>query len=339
MIRKLFLQFYLVALVAACGGEGPAASVGLPPEGAVDSTPPPEPPPPDSTPVEPPPPQDSVGTPPDSLPPYTPVHVGIPFGPTQQEAKDFSPEYSGTLVPGNDSTMLLTLEAARRANLRLFIHFTGSEMNYRDQNGFNFAMWKARVDRFRDMDLSSYIADGTIIGHRILDEPSDRNNWNGHVVSLEDIEAMAKYSKEIWPTMPAVIRAWPEYLKGYPFKHLDAAWAQYTVRFGSVEEFIASNIRDAKEAGLGLIAGLNLLDGGSGESGIKGRQGARRQLWGMSAGEIRKWGNVIMAQPDICAFLMFEYNASYLAHQDIRQALAELAQKAKTHPGGECRRR
>jgi hypothetical protein len=271
-------------------------------------------------------------------PPHNPDHVGIPYGPTQQEARHFSPEFSGTLVPGNDSTMLETLEAARRANLRLFIHFTGNEVNVRDEHGFSLSKWKARVDRFRKMDLAPYIADGTILGHRIMDEPSDPNNWNGHLVSLEDIDAMAKYSKEIWPTMPAVIRAFPSYLKGYQFKYLDAAWAQYIDRFGSVEEFIATNVREAKAEGLALIAGLNLLNGGSGSSKIPGRKGVNRQLWGMSADEIRKWGNVIMDDPYICAFLMFEYNADYLAHKDIREALAELAKKAKAHPVHECRR-
>jgi hypothetical protein len=288
--------------------------------------------------VPPPPPPDSVGPPTDSLPPYTPVHVGMPYGPTQQEAKDFTADFTGTLVPGNDSSMLMTLEAARRKNLRLFIHFTGNEVNYRDENGFNFEKWKARVDRFRHMDFSSYIADGTLMGHRIMDEPADRNNWNGHLVSLEDIERMAKYSKEIWPDLPAVIRAFPSYLKGYQFQYLDAAWAQYTDRFGPVDQFIATNVQEAKAAGLALIAGLNLLNGGTGESGIKGRTGPARQLWGMSAGEITKWGNVIIADPYICAFLMFEYNGEYLAHKDIKDALLELGKKAKDRPIQECRR-
>jgi hypothetical protein len=96
-------------------------------------------------------------------------------------------------------------------------------------------------------------------------------------------------------------------------------------------------VQEARAAGLALIAGLNLLNGGSGESGIKGRKGAVRQLWGMSANEIRKWGNVIIDDPYICAFLMFEYNGEYLAHQDIKDALVELARKAKDRPIRECR--
>jgi hypothetical protein len=64
------------------------------------------------------------------------------------------------------------------------------------------------------------------MGHFILDEPSDPANWNGHLVSQPDIEEMARYSKEIWPDLPAIIRAWPAYLKDYQYKYLDATWVQ-----------------------------------------------------------------------------------------------------------------
>jgi hypothetical protein len=332
MIRTASLLVLLLSLTGACDGGGPAASVGLPPEGAVDSTPPLDSLPTDTVP----PPPDSVGQPPDSAS-YTPVHAGIPFGPTQQGLADFGPDYSGTLIPGIPDSVMLMLEAARRANLRLFIQFSGSEQYNRDEHGFSMEKWKARVDRFRGMDFSSYIQDGTLIGHRIMDEPNDANNWSGKEVTLPEIEEMARYSKEIWPTLPAVIRALPEYLKGYQFQYLDAAWAQYIHRFGSVEEFIATNIRDAKEAGIGLIAGMNLINGGSGSSGIPGRKGFR-QLWSMGADEIRTYGNAILADPYLCAFLMFEYEAQYLARPDIKAALAELAQKAAALPKKECRR-
>jgi len=332
MIRTTFLLALLVPLTNACGGGGPTASVGLPPEGSVDSSPPPpDSLPTDSTPVPPPPP-DSVGQ-----PPYTPVHSGIPFGPTQQGFLDFGPDFSGTLVPGIPDSVMLTLEAARRANVRLFIQFSGSEQYNRDEHGFSMEKWKARVDRFRGLDFSSYIADGTLIGHRIMDEPNDANNWSGKEVTLPEIEEMARYSKEIWPTLPAVIRAFPEYLKGYQFQYLDAAWAQYLHKFGPVEEFIATNAREAKDAGLSLITGLNIINGGSGSSGIPGRKGFR-QLWSMGADEIRAYGNAILAEPHICAFLMFEYDAQYLARPDIKAALAELAQKAAALPKRECRR-
>src|SRR6185503_3293217 len=163
----------LFLFVVGCGNGGPSASVGLPPEGATDSTPPPDSVPtdttnpgvdslpPDSTPVD-----TTSPPPPDSLPPYTPVHVGIPYGPTQQTTGDFSTEFSGTLIPGLPDSIMRMLETARRKNLRLFIQFSGNEENSRDENGYSFEKWKHMVDRFKGMNFDPYIADGTILGHR-----------------------------------------------------------------------------------------------------------------------------------------------------------------------------
>jgi len=348
MIRAISL-LPLLWFVVSCGGDGPSASVGLPPEGATDSVPPVDSLPPDSTlhppgdsvpptpgdTTTPPPPSDTTGP---EQPPYTPVHVGIPYGPTQQTTGDFSTDYSGTLIPGLPDSIMRMLEAARRKNLRLFIQFSGNEENSRDENGFNFDKWKHMVDRFKGMNFDPYIADGTILGHRIMDEPADPNNWNGHLVSKDQIDRMAQYSKELWPTMPAIIRAFPAYLKGYQYKYLDAAWAQFHTRFGSPAQFIAENVRDAQELGIGLIAGLNLINGGDGSSRIPGRKGKARQLWSMSPGEIRSYGNAIIDDPYICAFLMFEYQANYVNRPEIREALLELGKKAETHPVRECRR-
>ena len=94
------------------------------------------------------------------------------------------------------------------------------------------AKWKQRVDRFRGLDLTPYIAEETIVGHLLMDEPYDKSNWNGNPVSLQDIEALAAYSEGIWPSMVTAIRTHYDYLKGYRYPHLDAVRTQYHSRFG-----------------------------------------------------------------------------------------------------------
>jgi hypothetical protein len=190
------------------------------------------------------------------------------------------------------------------------------------------------VDQFRGFDLSSYIADGTLMGHFIMDEPSDARNWNGHRVSLADIDEMARYSKEIWPDLPAIIAGWPAYLKGYNYQYLDAAWARYHVRFGSIEDFIASNVRDAQASGLALVMALNILAGG-GEGGLPGYH---HDKYAMTASQVRSWGNAMLDQPYVCAFFMFRYNADYFGRADIQAAVAELSRKAQSLPNQPCRR-
>ncbi|MFL5495267.1 MAG: hypothetical protein ACJ8DC_12860 [Gemmatimonadales bacterium] len=245
-----------------------------------------------------------------------------------------SPAFNALVTAAYPATLLAKLEAARQTNDRVLLSFAGNGELYRDSGGFNLSIWKKKVDRFRGFDLSSYIADGTLIGHFIMDEPSDPANWNGHVVSQADIEEMARYSKEIWPDLPAVIRGWPAYLKGYQYKYLDAAWAQYHERFGSIDDFIASNVRDAKASGLQLVLGLNVVAGG-GENGIKGYYYEKPA---MTADQVRTWGTALLAQPYGCAFLMFTYSPEYFARPDIQEVMAELGEKARSRPDQPCRR-
>jgi hypothetical protein len=122
----------------------------------------------------------------------------------------------------------------------------------------------------------------------MMDEPSDRRNWNGNLVSRADIDEMARYSKEIWPELPTIIRGWEWYLKGYDSKYLDAAWAGYVERFGSIDEFVSSNVRDAKASGLNLVVGLNVLAGG-GKEGLPGYKEGRNSMTAaqMKASEVR----------------------------------------------------
>ena len=224
------------------------------------------------------------------------------------------------------------LEAARRSNGRVLVSFSGASGHYTDANGFNLAEWKRRVDEFRQFDLSGYIADGTLLGHYIMDEPSDRRNWNDHLVARADIDEMARYSKEIWPGLPTIIRGWPWYLKGYDYKYLDAAWAAYHERFGSIDEFVKTNVSDAKEAGLSLVVGMNVLSGG-GENGLPGYKAGKNS---MTAAQLKTWGSALLDQPYACAFFMFRYHPEYFARADIREAVTELSQKARRLEDRSC---
>lgn len=251
-----------------------------------------------------------------------------------QPPSTLNPQFTALVTDAHPPILLAKLEEARRTSGRVLLSFAGVPRFIRDANGFSLTLWKQRVDHFRGVNLSSYIADGTLMGHFLMDEPNDRSNWNGHSVSLSDIDEMAKYSKEIWPDLPAIIRGWPDYLKGYQYKYLDAAWAQYHVRLGPIEEFIANNTRDAKASGLALVTGLNVLAGG----GADGIPGYFQDKSAMTAAQARTWGKVLLDDPTVCAFFMFRYDAAYLSRPDIKEVMAELSQKAQNRPKRLCRR-
>jgi len=260
--------------------------------------------------------------------------VGLPFGPAQLPPEHFA-EFSGTVYTASAPDRLIRdLEGARRAGARLFISFTGNEQHLRDSNGFSLAKWEQRVDNFRGVDLTPYIADGTIVGHLLLDEPQDPTNWSGKRVSQAQIEEIAKYSKQVWPSMLTVIRAYPDYLQGYQYPHLDAIRLHYVDRFGPIEDFIAAQVQGARALGLGLVGGLNVLNGGSKESGIPGRRAGKNA---MSADEVRSWGGRFLSEPYICGFLMYEYDSTYFSRPDIQAAMSDLSQMARSLPEKSCR--
>jgi hypothetical protein len=333
----------LALALGACGDGAPLAAPESPGPPSVDTLPPPvdtTSPPVDTTTPPPIPPPDTAPPP----PPGPPVHQGIPFGASMLSqgessslllpASSLNPNFTALKTDAFKKNLLSMLEAARRTNSRLLVSFSGASQEYTDANGFNLAKWKQKVDEFRGFDLSSYIADGTLLGHYIMDEPSDRRNWNDHLVARSDIDEMARYSKEIWPGLPTIIRGWAWYLKGYDYKYLDAAWAAYHERFGSIDEFVNSNVRDAKESGLSLVVGLNVLAGG-GDQGLPGYQPGKKS---MTAAQLKAWGGALLNQPYACAFFMFRYNPDYFALADIKDAVAELSRKARSLENRTCRR-
>jgi hypothetical protein len=250
------------------------------------------------------------------------------------------PIHTGSSVGGalSPSNMLGLLSNARAKGGRYVLKMCmGRDQFIKNADGtFSFTKWKALVDRFKAVNFASYITDGTILGHYLIDEPGRPERWGGKAISAAQIEAMAAYSKQIWPGMPTFVRVVPSWLEtsSVKFVHLDAAWFQYAHRFGDPAKALALEVAAAKRQGLGLAAGMNVLDGGNGSSGIHAYSSNK---WAMSAAEIRSYGSALLSQSYICTFHMWMWNASYYGRSDIKSAMAALSAKARAHPRTSCR--
>ncbi|HKG33767.1 MAG TPA: hypothetical protein VKB22_08545 [Gemmatimonadales bacterium] len=258
---------------------------------------------------------------------------GMPMGVTQMP-KTLYGRYTGALSAPSRDALLNYLEAARRSGTRVMLALVGNERYYKDSQGhFSFTKWKERMDRFKGLNLTPYITDGTIIGHRMIDEPHDPSNWNGTTVSRQTLDAMAKYSKSRWPGMATIVRSWPAYLKGYSYHYLDGGWAQYAVRFGSVSNFLNTNVNYAKAAGLSLTVGLNQLAGQK----TGGLRGYYTGYGSLTATQLKTLGSALMNSSYPCAFLNWRYDSDYMARSDIKAALSALATKARSKAFKTCR--
>ena len=153
---RIRLLLLLPLPLAACGSDDRvlAAEAPLVPGDSIapgggdslpsDSTPPQIPLDPATPPV------DSTAAPP---PPGS--YVGIPFGPFGLPAKLYGEQFNATFRALPPKILLSELEAARQAGARVIIRLVGGHRRYRGKSGgFDMELWKARLDRYRDIDFS-----------------------------------------------------------------------------------------------------------------------------------------------------------------------------------------
>jgi hypothetical protein len=342
---RTFAGGLLVFLGAACAGDGvgpspesvvPADSLAAPADSTIpaDTT---LPAPADSTGVPAAPPVDSssIGEMDTSSP-----HPGIVFGTFTGMSTTLNTFHTGAVRGGITPTSTPKMLAEAKAKgLRLVIKLSGGhESMVENADGtFSYAKWKALVDRFKTVNLAPYIADGTIIGHFLVDEPNMAPRWGGKVIPQATIESMAQYSKQLWPSMTTFARVGPTWLASstITYTYLDAGWAQYQSSKGDPARWVAAEVAAAKSKRLGLMVGINALAGGNGSSGIPRVQ----SNWAppMGANEIRVNGNAMLNQSYACGFFLWTNKADYNARPDINAALTELSVKARAHVKTSCR--
>lgn len=251
-------------------------------------------------------------------------HRGIPLGHFAQPLTSFGRTYNGGHQNFSPRTIVRELSAIRSRGGRVVIAFSGSPNYYRQNGYFSFEKWKSRVNRFKGANLAQFINDGTIIGHYMIDEPNDPANWRGRPVPPATLEKMARYSKQLWPRMPTIVRVEPGYLSRN-HRHLDAAWAQYLHRKGPVESFLRRNVAAAQDRRLGLVVGLNVLKGGV-------PNGTR-----MTASEVKSWGSALLKSSYPCAFINWTYSRSYLSSRGMEEAMRALRSRAESRSAKSCR--
>ena len=243
------------------------------------------------------------------------------------------------------------LERARASGTSVVISMTGNAASRNPDNTLNAAGWRAEVDQFADFDFDSYVADGTLIGHYILDEPKCRNCWGGEVLTNAQIDELAAYSKELFPSLPVIVRQGPERLArhaggldvaipGFEWSYVDIAWAQYTESKGPIQAYVEGEIAGAVEQDLGLIWGLNVLAGGDGSSGLHPNAPLDPADWLMSEAEIVRYGTEMLDAGFGCAFINFRYERFEETYFDsdgpLWNGLDSLSEVAADAQAGSC---
>ena len=203
----------------------------------------------------------------------------------------------------------------------MVVSLPGSRGGYTNSDKtFNLGLWKQKMDQWRPLAavLQTYHANGTILAYYVVDEPDCSSCWGGKPLAYADIDEMGRYAKSLFPALPTVVRVVPAYFRraGYTFRNIDLAWAQYegplhqpSARM-TPEQFRDQAVADAKALGMGLIMGMNTLDGGDGSSRISGTFDLRTvsTRWQMSAAEVERAGTAFAGDSNVCAVLNWRYS-------------------------------
>jgi hypothetical protein len=265
---------------------------------------------------------------------------GIVFGTFNMRNNYLNSVHTGWMNGGplEPSSILSWLSGARAKDARVVVKLSKGKDSYiKNSNGtFSLTKWKDLVGRYRSVNLGSYINDGTIIGHYLIDEPHRASRWGGKAISQATLEEMAAFSKQLWPSMTTLVRVAPSYLasSSVSYKHLDAGWTQYTAGKGDAARWVASEAAAARKKGLGLVVGLNVINGGDGSSKIRGE---RSGMWSMSGSEIRKYGEAMLGESLACAFFNWQHDTDYYDRSDVKSAMADVSAKARAHARTSCR--
>lgn len=254
------------------------------------------------------------------------VQPEMPYGPAFLPLAEFT-DYTGSWQQIDPENTINTLETARATHTTLIVELAGpSEFYQNADDTFNLTLYKERLDRFKGLDFTPYVIDGTVVGHFLIDEPHYAGRWGGAPIPMEDIQAAAVYAKSLFPTMPTTVSSEPSFLEdGAPWTGLDFSSAQYTDEDGDPATWVATQAALAQELGIGLAVGINLVAGNN--------------FGPVTAEQIEQWGLVIVQEPMACYFNLFRYNDEFFGNPspEIAAAVGTVGQAAAARTAPFCR--
>lgn len=297
-------------------------------------------------------------TSPEAAPPATAPAVsysGIPYGPYDLWETTTGLKWGpGPFTASHDNSYLPTslaqrIGAARAKGLRLVLAMSGGPSGVTTDGRFDLGKWKARMDRLNTAAIKQAVADGvadgTIVGNKLLDEP-DSPKWGG-VPTKAMIDEMATYAKTIFPTLPMGIGHGAlgfRWRSGERYRVLDWVSVQYVWEYnrGDVTAWRGQVLNFAQNNGVTPMFSLNILNGGVRDTGgawdcpNTGGKGTRTSYCRMTSDQVRTWGRAI--GPYGCAMLMWRYDDAFMSKSANKSAFQDVASLLNSKPRRSCRR-
>jgi hypothetical protein len=286
--------------------------------------------------------------------------AGLPFGPaggyTYYNDIGMAP-FTGSMDPTSPSRIVSQLANARSAKRRVLLAMTGGSHDQYLTNGvFDMGKWRAKMDTYNTSPIkqaiAAAVADGTIIGNSVMDEPNvsgagDGNTWGPKgTMTKARVDELCGYVKALFPTLQVgVAHRHDIFEPTKSYRVCDFIASQYSWRAGDVMAFRDAGLALAKRDGHAILFSMNILNGGI--------QAARDGLWNcsltntggrgtyepncrMTAQQVHDWGLIL--GPAGCGLNLWRYDADFMSRPANVQAFKDVAARLAALPGKACRR-
>jgi hypothetical protein len=309
------------------------------------------------------PPDTSAGVPPDTVPvdpqppPAPPVsYTGLPYGPSSlwylADVKGETQPFTASQNYINADSIVQQINAARAMGQRLILAMTGGlSEDYTTNGQFDMTKWKNKMDTYNTDTIraavAAGVADGTIIGDLLIDEPETKQ-WGGNLTKAM-LDEMAAYVKNIIPTLLVGVNHGPP---GYKWRSserhtkVDYVAYQYAhyITSGDVAAWRDAVLAEARYEGVTPALSLNILNGGAQDrdgtwdctgQGQAGR-GTRAPNCRMTSKQLQDWGKALATYG--CFLTMWRYDESYMSEAGNQDAFREIASLVASQPRRSCAR-
>jgi hypothetical protein len=285
----------------------------------------------------------------------TTLRAGIPFGPSGMTGGSMEVvPFTMTLRGVTPASIVATLREARSVRTRLILNMTGGKHEkYMTDGAFDYAKWVAAMDLYKSDAIrdaiAQAVADGTIVGNSVMDEPhvsggGDGNTWGPEgTMTKARVDQMCAYVKNIFPTLPTgVAHRHDVFEPTKSYRVCDFIIAQYSSRLGSVTQFRDAGLALARRDGHAIVFGMNILNGGTQDKdGVydctgTGGMGTYEPNCRMTPTQIREVG--LTLGPAGCGLTMWRYDETFIQKVENQRAFSDIGTRLSSLPGKACRR-
>lgn len=282
-------------------------------------------------------------------------YSGRLFGPTQLwdswTSLEWGPgPFTGSLNQSRPAGIITQITAARNMNQRLVTVLTGGPASdYMTSGKFDMAKWKNRINAYNTSAIrnaiAAAVADGTIIGNQLVDEP-ETPKWKDSFTKKK-LDDMAVYARQLFPTLPmGVVHGPPgyEWRTSERYTKLDFVRYQYNwnVTDGDLAAWRQAVLDQARKDGVTPALSLNILDGGvqdrkgSWDCSGTGGKGTYYPNCRMTPTQVRDWGKALVSYG--CFLAMWRYDGAFMSKSANQDAFKSVASAARSLSRRSCKR-